>query len=635
MQEEVELTREWQEKVVSPDKALNNIQPGMTIFLGTGPAEPRTLVKRLMQMESGNLQDLELLQLVSFGDAISLEEIKVHKYRLKTFFSGWVASEAIREGRVDLIPSRFSRVPLLIKSGRLFIDASFVQITPPDESGYCSLGLAVDVARHAMKQSSLVIGEINSDIPRTYGDSFVHISDFDYLVQAQDPPIYFPRWEVVEEFDRVAENVASVIEDGSCLAFSLGPLYDALSKHLMDKQDLGIHTPFFTDALMELAKSGAVTNRNKKVFSGRSVASYAFGSKELFSWLDKNPFVDFQPMEKVFDPTFIGRNPNFVSVLPARKVDVSGRIALHAGKGNIAAGPGEATDFVNGAELSYNGRTIFALPSRNIKKEPNLQLSVEQFPNQFSLREAVDMVVTEHGVAYLQGRSVRERAMALIDIAHPEDRLELVEQAKKANILYQDQIYLEQTGKLYPADISTQQTFKNGVKVRFRPIQPSDEEEMRKLFYRLSERGVYYRYFTPLKAMPHNRMQEYVNVNFEKDMSIVGVVGPPGEGHIIAEARYMKYKSEPWADVAFLVDEEYQCLGICTYMYKLLMRVAKDRCIQGFTADVFVENKSMLRVFEKCSKRVDIRMEGSSYFVRIPFDQEDGECAIEAVDDNN
>jgi acyl-CoA hydrolase len=223
------------------------------------------------------------------------------------------------------------------------------------------------------------------------------------------------------------------------------------------------------------------------------LASYAFGTRELFSWLDKNPQLEFQSIDLVFNPVQIGHNPKFIAIIPARKVDISGRIAMHIGKGAVATTPGEAMDFINGAELSRGGCTIFALPSRNLKGQPNILVSVEEFPNLLGLRESVDMVVTEYGVANLKGRTVRERAQALIDIAHPEDRERLVEDAKRHNILYQDQIYMPQCAFLLPADISARKSFKAGVEVRFRHIKPSDEEEMRRLFYRFSDRSVYYR----------------------------------------------------------------------------------------------------------------------------------------------
>ena len=253
---------------------------------------------------------------------------------------------------------------------------------------------------------------------------------------------------------------------------------------------------------MDLVRSGAVSNRNKRVYRGKSLTSYAFGTKELMAWLDRNPLVDFQGIDTVFNPVQIGTNPRFIAVIPARKVDLSGRVAMHIGKGNVATTPGEVADFVNGAELSERGSTIFALPSRNLKGRPNIVLSVEDLPNQLSLQESVDMIVTEYGVANMRGRTVRERAQFLIDIAHPEDRKKLFEQAKERKILYPDQIYLPESARLYPSDIATRHTFKGDVEVRFHAIKPSDEEEMRRLFYRFSDRTVYYRYFSPSGHAP-------------------------------------------------------------------------------------------------------------------------------------
>ena len=612
----------WEKQVVAPQKVIEVIEPGMSIYLGTGVGEPRTLVKHLMTAESVNLKDLELIQLVSLADAISLKALKTNTYRLKTFYSGYVAGEAITAGMVDLIPSSFSNIPRLIESGRIPIDVAFVQVTPPDEAGYCSLGVAVDVARQAMEKATLVVGEINTEIPQTLGDTFVPISDFDLLIRSTEPPIYFKRWPLEDIFDQVAANVASVIEDGSCIGFTIGPLFEALSRHLMHKHNLGVHTPFFTDPLMDLVKSGAVTNRHKAIFRGKSLTSYAFGTPELMKWLNRNPLVEFQGIDKVFNPAQIGQNPRFAAVMPARKVDISGRIALHFGKGTVTAGPGDVADLFHGAGLSADGMTIFALPSRNRSQEPNVRISIDDYPNQFSIRESVDMVITEYGIASLSGRTVRERAQAIIEIAHPDDRRQLVEQAKARKILYPDQIFIQESAHLYPAEIDSKHTFKQGVKIRFRAIKPSDEEEMRRLFYRFSDQSVYYRYFAPIKVMPHSKMQEYVNVDFSQVLSVVGLVGESGSGHIIAEARFIKDQRRPYADVAFVVDERYQNIGIASYLYKMLIRYAKDRGIQGFTADILASNKAMMNVFEKGGEIMTAKLEYGVYHLEIPFSAE-------------
>ena len=620
-------TPQWKDRIVTPDEVLKRLKPGMSIFLGTGVAEPRTLVKSLMASEARNLQDLELIQLVSLGDATSIEEKYAGKFRLKTFFPGWVASEAITAGRVDLIPTRFSRIPRLIESGAIKIDVAFIQITPPDEAGYSSLGAAVDVARQAMEQASLVVGEINEHIPRTFGDTFVHVRDFTTFVEATEPPLLFPRLPIDPVFEKIGANIASLIDDGSCVAFSVGAVFEGLARNLVAKKHLGIHTPIITDAVMDLITSGAVTNRRKGSFKGKSVAAYAVGTRELMDWLHENPLVEFQGIDVVGDPTRIGNNDRFIMVLPARKVDLTGAMVLHSGKGNVAAGPGEAQDFFTGVSFSRGGRIIFALPSRNRRGRPNVVLNVSDFPNQFQNRESLDLVVTEYGVASLTGRTTRERALALIDIAHPDDRADLVRRAKEAHILFPDQTYLAESGHLYPQDLACIHKFDRDLTVRFRPIKPSDVDEMRSLFYRFSDKSVYYRYFSPIKSMPHKKMQEYVNVDYLKTMSMVGFVGESGEERLIAEGRYVRYARRPYADVAFVVDEHYQGRGIASVMFEMLIRIARERGIQGFTADVLANNTAMLKVFEKAPFPIKMVLDSGIYELTIPFsDQPEGEC---------
>jgi acyl-CoA hydrolase len=610
----------WQDRVVSPEEVLAYVKPGMTIFLGSGVAEPRTLMKALIDSGLSNTNDLELIQLTSHSDFLSLKKLDWQKYRLKTFFSTWVSTEAVVAGSVDLIPGRFSQIPRIIKSKRLPIDVAFIQITPPDEAGYCSLGMAVDVAREAMEQASVVVGEINTLIPFTFGDTIVPLSDFDQLVESTEPPIYFKRWPVNSIIDQVAANIAQVIEDGDCINFFTGPLFEALGRHLAHKRHLGIHSSYFTDALMDLVKSGAVTNYRKAVFRGKSVASYALGTPELMAWLDHNPVVEFQSLEQVFDPIQIGRNPNFVVVELARKVDLLGRIAFSAGKGDIISGPGQAADLFTGAEISRGGRSVMGLPSRNSKGDPNIVVMLRNLRNQFHMRESIDAVVTEYGIANLKWRTIRERAQALIDVAHPDDRQNLVEQAKEKRILFSDQIFLSESAHLYPMEIATKHVFKDGLKIRLRAIKPSDEEAMRRLFYRFSNTAVYRRFLFPISTMPHDKIQGYVNVDYSQVMSVVALAGEPDQEAIIAEARYAKDDQNAYGEVAFIVDEKYQGRGIATYLYKMLIRLAKERGLKGFTAEVLQANKEMMSVFEKGHLPIDARLQDGLYRLTIPFD---------------
>ena len=606
--------------MVSPEAVLERIEPGMSIFLSTGVAEPRTLVRTLTGSKLPNLYDLELLQLVSLGDAVTSHGTSpAGRFRLKTFFSGWMADDAITSGSVDLIPSRISRIPRLFESGAIRVDAAFVQITPPDASGYASLGVAVDAARYAMERAGLVVGEINDRVPRTMGNTFVHVDQFHCLVKAAEPPIYFPRWPVDEALDRVAAQVASVIEDGSCVSFYNGPLFEALGRHLRRKRDLGVHTFFFTDALMDLVRCGAVTNRRKGYFQGKCLTSYAQGTPELLEWLHENPLVEFQGIDLVSDRRRVSLNDRMVVVIPARKVDLTGNVALQMGRGNVTGSPGQAQEYFAGAEYSRGGRSVVALPSRNLRGEPNLRVSVADYPNQFTNRESLDLIVTDYGIASLAGRTVRERAQALIDIAHPEDRAELVRQAKEARILYADQIYLREAAALYPEHLACAHTFRGGLRVRFRAIRPSDEEEMRRLFYRFSDQAVYYRYFSSIQAMPHERMQEYVNVDYRRTLSIVGTVEEEGIERIIAEGRYTRLRNNAFATAAFVVDERHQGFGIASFLLSLLIRTARDHGVTGFTAAVLADNKAMIRVFEKTGLPLRAAMVSGVYHLSMPF----------------
>jgi RimJ/RimL family protein N-acetyltransferase len=341
--------------------------------------------------------------------------------------------------------------------------------------------------------------------------------------------------------------------------------------------------------------------------------------------------VEFQPVNHVFNPIHIAANPGFAAVFPARKVDLYGRIALHTGRGNVGSGPGELVDFFNGALLSEGGRTLFALPSRNRKGESNILPTVVDQPNPFAGWESVGMIVTEYGVVDTKGRTVRERAQGLIEIAHPDDREALVTAARERRIIYPDQMYRVDSAYLYPSEIAATHTFwpkgsggdseeaavPRALPVRFRAIRPSDEEAMRRLFYRFSDEAVYYRYFTRIQAMPHNRMQEYVNVDFNRVMSIVGEIEG---GQIIAEIRYVRTADDDThPEFALVVDEAYQKAGIATYACGLLKRVALERGLKGLKAYILPKNRKILRVLEKVDWDVTMKVDQGAYAVTIDF----------------
>jgi len=592
----------------------------MSIFISSGSAEPRTLTKALISSPLPNLRDLEVIQLISLGEALTAyPSTKPGKFRLKTFFSGWVASEAITAGAVDLIPSRISRTPILIASGLISIDVAFIQITPFNERGFASLGIAIDAAKPAMERASIVVGEINRHIPYTMGNTFVHIDEFDYLVESQDPPLYFPRWPYDKVMAKVAENCASVIEDGSCLSFYPGALYDALTPHLARKRDLGAHSFFITDALMDLINCGAVNNRRKGYFRYKTLASYAHGTEELLRWLNLNPLVEFQSTDIVADYNRISLNERVTGILPARKVDLTGNIALHVGKGNVIAGPGQAMELFAAAQFSRGGRNIFALPSRNRKGESNILVSLGNLPGQFTNRESLDLVVTEYGIASLAGKTIRERAQALIDIAHPDDRAELVRQAKDERLLFPDQIYRAEAAVMYPDYLTCTRKLKDGTILTFRAIKPSDEEEMKRLFYRFSDPGQFYRYFSESRSMPQTKWHEYVNIDYHSIMALVAVWEGEGIPRIIAEGRYQMRHDLLMADISFIVEESFRGKGVASFLLDMLITAGKERGLEGFTADVLANNQAVMRVFEKSGYPVQAVLTHGVYHLTLLF----------------
>jgi len=610
----------WETHLVSPETVLNHIKPGMTIFIGTGPAAPRTLITTLLDVDTHNIRDLELVQLAVQGETIlSVEKLNAPNYRLKTFFSGFVSWDTIATGQVDLIPAYSSEIPQIIKSRRIQVDVAFIQITPPDESGYCSLGVAVDVAREVMENASLVVGEINAKMPFTYGDTFVSIEDFDLLVRSDREPVTYEIPEVSQQMKQVAGNVASVIKDGDCISYSMGPMFEALVPYLSDKKDLGFHSLYFTDAMAELVNCGAVNNRRKSPFRGKSLASYALGTQKLMRWLDRNPLVEFQGIDWVCNPQFIAKNSQFVSMYEARKADILGSVAFPL-RGAVITGPGEGIDFFKGAEASADGRTIIGMPSRNAEGKSNILISIQNYANQLRLKESVHFLATEYGVATLKWRSLRERAQAIIDIAHPDDREDLIKQARDRKIIYPNQIYVARSAHLYPAHIFYTKTFKGGTDIRFRAMKPSDEEAMRRFFYRCSREMIFYRFFYSIKTMSHDKMQEYVNVDYERELSIVGFGGKKGDGKIIAEARLIQEEGGDFGEVAFLIDSSCQNIGVASYLLELLIDEAQKRGLKGLTAQVLAENQAMIKVFQKTKFPLKTNLGSGVYLVKISFE---------------
>lgn len=598
----VQNNRGWQARVVPPQQVIELIKPGMTVWIGSGPAEPALLVATVLDAPSLRHRDAEMIQAIAGGPALTAALAGTNPLRFKTFAGSEAAAKA---GRIEVVPGHLAGVPALIRDGLVPIDLVMVRVSRPDGQGRCHLGPCADATLAAMDKARIVVGEITPDLPATAGGPVLDAQRFAHFVQAGQPLCPLPR-PLTGPLDHViADHLAGLVGDGASLSFFPGPLAEALARALAGKTGLGLHLAWFTDNAMDLVRGGACGPKPVE-------AGYAVGSRELMDWLNTTDKVVFRDLGTIFDPARIGRSERLITVVPAAAVDLAGRFAIGTGAEQISNA--QVEPFVLGARMSDGGMVVAALASRSDIGATGFCLALGGLPT-----GTADIVVTEQGVARLRGLTLRQRAQALIDIAHPRDRPALVEAAKVADILYGDQLFLAECALDHPSAIGAEATFKGGLRVRFRQIRPSDEEGMRRLFYRFSKEAVYYRYFAPVATMPHEKMQAYVNADCADTVSIVGLVAEGAGERLIAEARYVAETGRPWAEVAFVVDEAVQGKGIATFILHMLVEAARQRGIKGFTAQVLATNKAMLSVFEKGGLALEAKLNQGVYDIRIPF----------------
>jgi RimJ/RimL family protein N-acetyltransferase len=381
----------------------------------------------------------------------------------------------------------------------------------------------------------------------------------------------------------------------------VGRIFDAIAQHLKTKKNLGILTNVVSDWVIDLVEAGAISLERKREFGGQITTSYCYGTQELYDYVDYNQLFGFYPITKLATPLLIRRIPKLISIMNVEKIDVTAaRVLVYSGD-DLLSGYESKFNFAAATAFSGTGKVIFALKSVDQNGESNIVISHNKNPERVrSTLSAARYVVTEYGVASLFGKSIRERVLSLIEVAHPDHREALFTQAKERGYIYPDQIYRSIAAN-YPAHLGTVKTFKDGLELIIRPIKASDEDMMRRLFYKFSDRSKYYRYFTSVKVMPHENMQKYLSVDYENIMSIVAVQFHGNIERIVAEARYAAYPQGDNYEMAFLVDEEFQGRGIATYLAEFLIMIARERGIKKLSALVLSQNSQMLAVFEKLS----------------------------------
>jgi acyl-CoA hydrolase/GNAT superfamily N-acetyltransferase len=605
----------WAHKVCTPAQAVKRIARGRRILIGSGAAEPTSLVGALVT-DGDHLADNEIFHLLTLGPAPYVDPGMERRFRHLAFFIGANVREAVHDGRADFIPVFLSEIPSLIRSRRIKIDAVLIQVSPPDAHGFVSLGVSVDIVRAAVDSADLVLAEVNPRMPRTLGDSFVHADHIDCLVPV-DTPLFELATEPLDDVCRaIGRHVASLVPDGATLQTGIGRIPHAVAAELTSRRDLGIHTEMLSDSVLELVEAGAITGRKKTLLPGKIVTSFVMGAQKLYDWVHDNPAVEMRPSEFTDDPFVVARNDGMVAINSALGVDLTGQVASDTLLGRFFSGIGGQVDFVRGAARSRNGKSVIALPSTaKDGTVSRIRAVLEEGAGVVTSRGDVRYVVTEFGVADLWGKSIRERAMALIAVAHPDFRGELLATAKARRYVFPDQIVPRE--QPWAEDQTVLVSGERRVLVR--PLRVTDEEALQDLFYRLSDESTYNRFMQFKRSHPHEEMLELVNLDYEHNVALV-VIDPDSPARdILALCRYDVDPATRLADIAFVVRDDWQRKGLGTLLMRRMTEIAKERGLAGFSADVLSTNALMLGVFQKSGLELRTELDAGVYSVKMYF----------------
>jgi acyl-CoA hydrolase/GNAT superfamily N-acetyltransferase len=617
------LKETYESRLCPIDTAIAKISPGDRIFIGTGCAEPQYLVHNLPHYPQ-YVADTELYHLLSLDPDPPYTNPKYrHMFRLNTFFIGDTAArDAVARGDADYTPIFLSEIPKQINEGRLRFDVALVQVTPPDQYGNCSLGMSVETVKAAVEHATVVIAQVNSRMPRTLGDSFVHIEQLDAIIEHDEEVLEFIAEPLDETYDKIGFYISRLVPDNSTIQAGIGKIPNAALKHLRDKHNLGVHTEMFTDGLIDLYEAGVITNTKKTFHRNKIVAAFCVGSRRLYDTIDNNPAFEFRPTDYVSDPRNISQNDNMVAINAALEIDITGQVCSDSIGSHFYSGIGGQADFIRGAALAKFGRPIIALPSTALDGEKSRIVPIlTPGAGVVTTRGDVHYVVTEYGIAYLHGKTIRERALALINVAHPRFRPWLLEEAKKLHYVYADQELPPAGGSIYPEKYLWIYKTPSSREVRFRVIKPVDEEKLRELFYNLREEDVYYRFMSNVRTLPHTKAQPLVVLDYEEKFAIVGYEGEEPDERFIGVARWFLDRPSNMAEVAFVVHPDYQLQGIGSFMLGKLAEVAKEKGIRGFSAEVLAGNRKMLNVFFKSGFNVQSHLDGGVYYLTFVFNE--------------
>lgn len=618
-----EFRRRYPEKFVSCDRAFSSVRRGSRIFVGTGCGEPQYLVSALVGYVESHpkaVLDAEIVHVWTLGVAPYTQKKFERNFRHNSFFISSNTREAVNKGYADYTPIFLSEVPALFKRGVIGIDIALLQTSPPDRHGYMSLGVSVDIVKAAAEVASIVIAQVNSKMPRVHGDGFINIRDVTFVICYDEDIIELKNSEDEEVADRIGYYVSRLIQDGDTIQVGYGSIPNAVLSNLTRKKHLGVHTELMSDGIVELMKKGVIDNTQKTLNPGKTVASFCMGSRETYDFIDDNPAIEFRTVDYTNNPLIIAQHKGMTAINSALEIDLTGQATAESLGELFYSGIGGQADFMRGAALARGGKTILAMRSTAagggvsrivpcLKEGAGVTLS----------RGDVHYVVTEYGVAYLHGKNIRERAMELISIAHPDYRAWLIEEAKKRNLIYKDQAFIPGKRGEYPEELETFRTTRTGLEIFLRPVKVSDEPLLKEFFYSLSDQSLYRRFLSTKKGMPHEDLQSFVVIDYTREMAILAVLPRLGKEEVIGLGQYWINEDNNTAEVAFAVKDAYQNAGVGTELLKYLTQLARRRGLMGFTAEVLMENQAMLHLFEKMGFAIEKRVQEGVCELKMTF----------------
>jgi len=506
--------------------------------------------------------DAEVLHIRSLGVAPYTSEKFRQNFRHNSFFIGDSTRSAVNTGVADYTPVFLSQVPGLFHSGLARVDVALIQTSPPDEHGYMSLGVSVDIVKAATEVSPLVIAQVNSQMPRVHGDAFIHIDDIDYILPYDEPILEYSPGADTEIAQRIGNYVARLIEDGDTIQVGYGSIPNAIIAHLSGKKDLGIHTELLSDGIVDLMKKGVINNSRKSIDRGKTIATFCMGNRATYEYINDNPVIEFKTIDYTNNPLIIAQIRNMVAINSALEIDLTGQVTAESIGRKFYSGIGGQADFMRGATLA-GGKTILTIASTALSDTTSrIVPTLKEGAGATLIRGDVQYVVTEYGIAYLQGKNIRERAMELISIAHPKFRPWLIDEAKKAGFIYSDQAFIPGKRGEYPEHLETWRTTKKGEPILFRPVRISDEPLLKDFFYYLSDNSMYRRFISYRKDMPHERLQEFVVIDYTQETVILAVMGQEENEKVVALGQYGINTGSHTAEIAFAVLDQYQDQGI-------------------------------------------------------------------------